>query len=118
MEDEFSKIVKEKNYVEIPLGEFDQNGRKLNIEELDGKILVIEKIELRQSAFNPQQSYVVASGRLRNEKVYFATGSRQVTNVLTKASKFAPLLVQFEVLKIRGRSVLRIRNIAVANPPK
>lgn len=118
MEEEFKKVVREKGYVEIPLEEFDSFGRKLELGELDGRVITIEKVELRQSAFNPQQTYVVATGRLGDEKVYLATASRQVVNVLTKAAKFAPLLVQFQVLKIRGRQVLRIRNIAVANPPK
>lgn len=118
MEDEFRRIVKEKGFVEIPLEEFDSFGRKLSVTELDGRVMTIERVELRQSAYNPQQSYVVATGTLAGEKVYLATASRQVVNVLLKASKFAPLLVQFQVLKVRGKNVLRIRNIAVANPPK
>lgn len=118
MSDEFQKIRMEKGFVELPLDQFGALGRKLDVTELDGKVLVIEKIELRQSTFNPEQSYIIASGKLGEEKVYISTASKQVLNVLTKAAKFAPLLVQFQVLKIRGRSILRIRNIAVANPPK
>lgn len=118
MDEEFSQIVKEKGFVEVSLEQFDTLGRKLQLNELDGRVIVIESVELRTSAFNPQQTYLVAVGRLNGEKVYLATASRQVVNVLTKAAKFAPLLVQFQVLKVRGRQVLRIRNIAVANPPK
>ncbi|MEM5854403.1 MAG: hypothetical protein QXG39_10040 [Candidatus Aenigmatarchaeota archaeon] len=118
MEQEFSKIATERGFFEVPLEKFSELGRKLDVSELDGKIVVIENIDLRQSSFNPAQQYIIASGRLQGEKVYITTASRQVVNVLTKASKFAPLLVQFQVLKVRGRTVLRIRNIAVANPPK